>query len=316
MRIDGMTAPGIKVRLEQLRQARRIHGGALKFLIALLGVKLARVKIPSKRLRLSVYRGLFKKKYPPGLDEEEAERPLWMYPSLNALFTRGLKPECRPMPLGTPQFLSPCDGAVQDVGRVTGGKLLTVKGIEYTLESLLPGTDSRRFEGGHYVVIFLAPVDCHRVFSPQDGQFEEVVHVPGYRLLVHPPYQRAEYPVYTLNERMILRFTTAFGPCVVAMIAGWGVGNITLPLAPGFRPRARTAASHRFTPAAAVRRGDWVGTFELGSTVVLLAPPAADARCLVCPNEAIKYGQPLLTYGDSAVPCAARTDSHDWAAGL
>ena len=285
-----------KIRLEQFRQAKRISGGLWGLSLAFLGIHLSRLPIPSKRLRLWVYRGLFGKKYPPGLDENEADKPLWAYPSLNALFTRGVKPEYRPIPAGTPQFLSPCDGTIQDLGRVENGRILTVKGIEYTLSSLLPRTDPRPFEGGHFAVIFLSPRDCHRVFSPQDGHLEEATHVPGYRLLVHPPYQRAEYPVYTLNERMILRFTTELGPCLVVMVAGWGVGNITLPLAPEFRPRARTLATRTLSPAVPVKRGQWVATFELGSTVVLITPPTANVTNLVSPNEEVKYGQPVLTY--------------------
>ncbi len=134
-----------------------------------------------------MYRSVFSKKYPPGLNEDEAEKPLWAYPSLNAVFTRGLKPAYRPIAAGTPQFLCPCDGTVQEVGRIEQGKILTLKGIEYSLDSLLPRTDTRPFEGGRFVIVFLSPRDCHRVFSPQDGLLEKVVHVPGYRLLVHPP---------------------------------------------------------------------------------------------------------------------------------
>src|SRR5262249_22316954 len=184
----------------------------------------------------------------PGLNENEAEKPLWAYPSLNALFTRGIKPEFRPIPAATPQFLCPCDGTVQEVGRVEQGKILTLKGIEYTLASLLPNVDTRPFADGHFAILFLSPIDCHRVFSPQDGHLEEVLHVPGYRLLVHPPFQRAEYPVYTLNERMIFRFSTSLGPCLLVMVAGWGVGNITIPLAPDFRPRSRPAPTKRSPP--------------------------------------------------------------------
>ena len=106
------------IQREERRQARRIHGGLLSLWLAQLGLKLARLPLPSRRLRLWLFRTVFGKKYPPGLNEDEAERPLWAYPSLNAVFTRGLKPESRPIPAGTPQFLSPCDGAVQEVGRV------------------------------------------------------------------------------------------------------------------------------------------------------------------------------------------------------
>jgi phosphatidylserine decarboxylase len=293
---ETMTKDCRAIRSEQFRQAKSLSGGLVRLSLAALGVRLARIPIPSKRLRLWIYRGFFGKRFPPGLDETEAEKPLWAYPSLNEVFTRGVKPECRPIPAGTPQFLYPCDGTVQDAGPVEGGKILTLKGIEYTLASLLPRTDPRPFEGGRFVVVFLSPIHCHRVFSPQDGYLEEAIHVPGYRLPVHPPYQRAEYPVYTLNERMILRFSTPLGPCLVVMVAGWGVGNITLPLAPGFCPRSRGVTSHSWSPAAPVRRGEWVATFELGSTVVLLTPPAAHVTSLVSPNEEVKYGQPALTY--------------------
>ena len=221
---------------------------------------------------------------------------MWAYPSLNALFTRGIKPEYRPIPKGTPQFLSPCDGTIQDIGEIKGGRILTLKGISYTLGSLLPHTDPTQLEGGHFAVIFLSPIHCHRVFCPQDGYLEEATHVPGYRLLVHPPFQRAEFPVYTLNERMILRFSTTSGPCHVVMVAGWGVGNIRLPLAPEFKPKSKKAASRSFSPAARVQRGDWVGTFELGSTVVLLTPPGKNVTPLLSPNDEVKYGQPVFTY--------------------
>jgi phosphatidylserine decarboxylase len=115
--------------------------------IALLGVKLARLPIPTRRLRLWLFR-IYANKFPPGLDENEAEWPLWMYPSRNALFTRGIKPELRPIATGSPQFVSPCDGAIQEFGPVVNGKILTLKGIEYSLASLLPGIDPRQFEGG------------------------------------------------------------------------------------------------------------------------------------------------------------------------
>jgi phosphatidylserine decarboxylase len=285
-----------QIRMESIRQARRIHGGLLQHCVAVLGVKLARLPVPTERLRLRLFRNVYGKKYPPGLDETEAERPLETYRSLNALFTRGIKPEFRPIPFGTPQFLSPCDGTIQDVGHVRNGKILTLKGIEYTIDSLLPHIDPSSLEGGRFLVTFLSPIDCHRVFSPQDGHLEEIIHVPGYRLLVHPPYQRAEYPVYTLNERMILRFSTAFGPCLVVMVAGWGVGNITLPLAPEFRPRSKQIEHRAWSPRVGVSRGDWVATFELGSTVVLFAPPATNVDSLVSPNQEVKYGQPVLTY--------------------
>lgn len=289
-------ASTLTIKAEQFRQASRIHGGPVGLSLAALGVKLARLPIPSKRLRVSLYRRMFGRKYPPGIDEREAAEPLWAYPSLNALFTRGIKPQFRPVPAGTPQFVSPCDGTVQEIGRLDGDRLVTLKGIEYTLASLLGEPDAGSFAGAPFAIIFLSPIDCHRVFSPQEGRLEEVVHIPGYRLLVHPPFQRPEFPVYALNERVILRFTTPLGPCLLVMVAGWGVGNITLPGAPDFRPRPRESARQVFAPPIGVGRGDWVATFELGSTVVLIAPPVAGVRAVVSSSDKVKYGQPVFDY--------------------
>jgi phosphatidylserine decarboxylase len=94
---------------------------------------------------------------------------------------------------------------------------------------------------------------------------------------------------------VILRLATPLGPCLVVMVAGWGVGNITLPLASNFRP-GRHAARQTLDPAPAVRRGDWIATFELGSTVVLLTPPGAGVTTLVSSNDKVKYGQPVFHY--------------------
>jgi phosphatidylserine decarboxylase len=293
-----MNPPAKTIRREQFRQAKQVHGGLLKFLIAVAGVKLARLWIPTQTLRRSVFRTVFGKKYPPGIDEAEAEKPLGMYPSLNALFTRGIKPEYRPIAGGAPQFLSPCDGTIQDVGRLRDDKLLTLKGIEYTLGSLLPLVDTTPFANGHYAIVFLSPIDCHRVFSPQDGRLEQAIHVPGYRLPVHPPCQRVEYPVYALNERMILQLSTPLGPCLVVMVAGWGVGNITLPAAPDFKPRRNAVSCEKWANPVNVKRGDWIATFELGSTAVLITPPGVDTSSLITPNQKVKYGQPLFACGD------------------
>jgi phosphatidylserine decarboxylase len=288
-----MRRSGWATKLEEIRQASRIHGGLFSMFTAALGIRLARLPIP-RGLRLKLYRSVFGKKYPPGLDESEAEKPLDEYPSLNAVFTRGIKPHARPIAAG-PYFVAPCDGTVQEIGRVDRGRFFTLKGIEYTLASLLPGVDVGPFEHGHFAIIFLSPLDCHRVFSPQEALLEEAIHVPGFRLLVHPPFQRAEYPTYTLNERVIFRLGTTVGPCVLVMIAGWGVGHVTLPAAPAFGRRPHGVSRHAFTPPLSLKRGDWLGTFELGSTVVLLTP-LSEADALVGSNDKVKYGEPVFRY--------------------
>jgi phosphatidylserine decarboxylase len=298
----GGTVRRLSVRLEQIRQARRIHGGVLRLCLAASAVQLSRIPIPSRRLRLRLFRDLYARMYPPGLKEEEADRPLEMYRSFNALFTRGVKPEYRPIPADTPEILSPCDGTVQDVGRVDGGRILTVKGIEYSLASLLADADVEPYDGGRFAIIFLSPIDCHRVFSPLDGRLEGVVHVPGSRLLVHPPFQRSEFPVYTLNERAIFRLSAGADSCAVVMVAGWGVGNITTPLAQGARSGSRRVRSGAWDTPQAIGRGQWIATFELGSTVVLITSSSLAATPLISLNERVRYGQPVFRLDSPARP--------------
>src|SRR5262249_12941683 len=162
------------------------------------------------------------------------------------------------------------------------------------VESLLAGLDAKAFRDGYHGIFFLSPSDCHRVFSPQDGHIEEVIHIPGYRLLVHPPYQTKQYPVFTLNERIILRMQTLLGPCALIVVAGWGVGNITLPWDRRFRPRARGFSRKSYTPPFRVRRGEWLATFELGSTALLLTGPASNAVTNVTVGNKVKYGQAVF----------------------
>jgi phosphatidylserine decarboxylase len=284
----------IKTRIEQFKQALSIHGGVLGFCLAALAVKASRVPIPTKKLRLSLYRRIYGKKY-AALDEAELERPLWAYRSFNALFTRGVRPELRPISPSGDCFLCPCDGRVQDVGVIEDDKIITVKGIEYTLRSLLGRANAGAFNAGRFAILFLSPADCHRIFSPQDATVEEIVHVPGSRLLVHPPYQRKEFPVFSLNERVIVRMRTPLGACALVLVAGWGVGNVTLAVDRGFTLKRRRLSRKEYYPPLSVRRGDWLATFELGSTAILITEPSD--RCVSCVerDEGVKYGQPLFS---------------------
>jgi phosphatidylserine decarboxylase len=291
-----MHARSLQVKMEEIRQALRIHGGISSLCAAALAIRLSGVEIPSRRLRLLLYKTIFGKKYPP-LDESELDRPLWAYRSLGALFARGVRPELRPISEAANQFLCPCDSQIQDVGRIELDRLITVKGVTYTLDSLLPRLDSRRFHGGHFGIFFLSPRDCHRVVSPQKARIEEVLHVPGSRLLVHPPFQRPEYPVFALNERVILRLATPLGACVLVLVAGWGVGNISLRFDPAFLPRPRSVTRKTYPEPVVVRRGEWIATFGLGSTVILITEPANFVTTHVARDEKVKYGQPVFTFG-------------------
>jgi phosphatidylserine decarboxylase len=241
---------------------------------------------------------LYGRKY-AALNEAELDRPLAEFRSLNELFTRGLRPDCRPILDSNTQLLCPCDSTIQDVGRLKENTLLTVKGFEYTLESLLPAMNVERFRSGAFAIFFLSPADCHRVFAPAAGGIREVRHVPGRRLLVHPPYQRREFPVFTLNERVIFDLTTTFGDCVLVLVAGWGVGHITHPFDLSLRSSRRNITCRQFTTPRRIERGEWIATFELGSTVILITEAHVGMVPELTRDERVVYGQPAFSVGNS-----------------
>ncbi|MFM7073651.1 MAG: archaetidylserine decarboxylase [Planctomycetota bacterium] len=286
------------VRREESRQARQIHGGAWGYFLASLGVRLSRVPIPSRSLRERVFRTVYGRKY-LALDETELDRPLSDFRSFNELFTRGVRAECRPIERLGDRLVCPCDGIVQDIGALRGDTLLTVKNIAYPIDALFPGMDNSALIGGQFAILFLSPADCHRVFAPDAGVIRAIAHIPGRRLLVHPPYQRPEFPVFTLNERLVIRVSTERGEYALAMVAGWGVGHITHP--PGTLTSWTHArlSHHKVTRAdnpsdGQVERGQWIATFELGSTVVLVAARSMNATPLVAAGQRVAYGQPIF----------------------
>ena len=311
----------VKARIEQIKQARRIHGGMVNMCAAAVGVKLSRVRIPSRKVRKKVFRSIYGNKY-SALEEAELEQPIEDFRSFNELFTRGVKAEHRPLDQSSDALLCPCDGVVQDLGTLRSDTLLTAKGIEYSLEELLPGFDTTAYDSGNFSIFFLSPADCHRVFSPQRAKLHEVVHVPGRRLLVHPPYQSKEFPVFSLNERIIMNLETARGPMLLVLVAGWGVGNITYPFAARCRvskrrlslrplrktkrikPNKRVRMSRRqitrahFEEPLEFERGQWIATFELGSTVIMLTPPSDNRVAFISQDQRVNYGE--AAYGYSA----------------
>jgi len=283
----------MKVRLEQFRQACRIHGGTLNMLGAAIGVRLSRTPIPVAALRRKVFTMIYGGKY-GALDETELEKPLEQFRSINELFTRGVRPELRPVPEETDQLLSPVDGTVQDIGRIEKDTVMTIKGIRYTLDSLCPETDTVPFNDGSFAILFLSPRDCHRVFTPAEGVLEQLVHVPGHRLLVHPPYQTPEFPVFALNERLIMQLDTPLGKCLLILVAGWGVGHITHPFRTGHRFSPRRVCVTKLENPRPMKRAEWIATFELGSTVIIIAERNRTSVPLVERDQAIQFGEPLF----------------------
>ena len=211
-----------------------------------------------------------------GVNLDEAELPLGEYPNLHSFFTRKLKVGARPVDMGSDVVVSPVDGVISEHGEIRDGQLTQVKGKTYPLVGLMGGeAEAAPFQGGTWLTIYLSPRHYHRIHSPVDGDIVRYDHIPGELWPVNEPSVRSVPELFCVNERL-----TTFvklrggGEVAVIKVGAVGVGHISLSYAdcrtnlPG-----QSRQIHVFDPPIPVVRGGELGSFELGSTVVLVFPP-------------------------------------------
>lgn len=208
------------------------------------------------------------------LEEAEHARPQ-DYESFNAFFTRALKAGRRPPDADAQALVSPCDGMISQWGTVREGRIVQAKGRDYTAAELLGGEDlAAPFGGGGFCTLYLAPNNYHRLHMPLDGVLREWVYLPGRLFSVNPATARAMPRLFARNERVAALFDTARGPLAMVLVGALFVGSIETVWAGQITPPHRRCGARRQRPAGrvALRRGDEMGRFNMGSTVILLTP--------------------------------------------
>jgi phosphatidylserine decarboxylase len=229
-------------------------------------------RVPS-RLRAPAYRAFARA---VGADLTEAELELVAYPTFGDFFARRLRRGARRVDPAPEAIIAPCDGILAARGVATDGALVQAKGKNYRLDELLVDAGwATRLRGGAYATVYLSPRDYHRVHSPLDGRVVGYDYVPGALWPVNPHVAARRDRLLSRNERVVIRLATALGTLAVVMVGATGVGNIRLAHAPD-SVTWRHAGEHRKVELdVAVARGDELGAFRLGSTVVMVFPPAS-----------------------------------------
>jgi len=208
---------------------------------------------------------LFARAY--GVNMLEAERPdLGDYASFNDFFTRTLKPGARPYPGDADLLLCPADGAVSQRGFIEEGTLLQAKGKRYSFADLADVLATPEFEGGQFLTVYLAPKDYHRIHLPIAGELTRSVAIPGALYSVNAATEAEVEGLFSRNERLVMAFDTAVGKMLVILVGAMIVASIETAF-PGPRSpyRRKQVGSH----ASGFARGDEIGRFLLGSTVIL-----------------------------------------------
>ena len=237
-----------------------------------------------------------------GANLEEADRPLEDYSSFLDFFTRRLKPGSRPQAPAVPGGInSPVDGALIAAGRVTEGTLLQAKGLPYRLDELLDGDPlAAELSGAHYLTLYLAPKDYHRIHVPLTGACVSVGRVEGELWPVNDASTNFTPRLYVRNRRAYW-VAGGSGPdegLVVAavLVAATHVGGVVIDPR-WLSGRTLPARGRLDVPALPCAPGDDLGTFELGSTVVLLVGgPKADAWKSARGLGPVKVGEQLGSF--------------------
>ena len=210
-----------------------------------------------------------------GVNMDEAQNPdLASYRSFNDFFTRALREGARP--LAASDFICPVDGAISQFGGIEHDQIIQAKGHRYSTAALVGGDGAlaAQFEHGSFATLYLSPRDYHRVHMPCDGKLTRMIHVPGALFSVNPTTARGVPGLFARNERVVCVFESAHGPFVLALVGATIVGSMaTVWHGVVNPPRSRRVREWRYDDREIVlKKGEEMGRFLLGSTVVMLFP--------------------------------------------
>lgn len=199
------------------------------------------------------------------------------YPSFNAFFTRALKPGLRPVDLHPSVLVSPVDGAISQLGKVTDDRVFQAKGQSFSLTELLGGNNeiTGEFAEGEFATIYLAPKDYHRIHMPLAGRLREMTYIPG-KLFSVNPITAAQVPdLFARNERVSCIFDTDSGPMALVLVGAMIVGSVETTWSGVVTPGNKGIQTFRYDSSEApirFEKGDEMGRFRLGSTVIVVMP--------------------------------------------
>ncbi len=259
-----------------------------KHLMSRMAGWLAERPVP-RSLRPAVYRG-YSRIF--GAKPEEAELPLTEYASINAFFTRALRPGLRPV--ATQAIVSPADAAVGAWGPVADDTLIQAKGRDYSLLALL-GDEAlaQRMDGGTFATFYLAPRDYHRLHVPVDGMITAATYIPGELWPVNTFAVTHVADLFAVNERIVLTIEQPGGGLVIVVLVGATMVGMTRLVFDDLHTNARRREVQRRTydPPVPVRAGGPLGHFEFGSTVIVVCSRDGGALDPLAVGQSVRMGQ-------------------------
>jgi phosphatidylserine decarboxylase len=217
------------------------------------------------------------------------------FESLHDCFTRELKPGARVVDMAPGVLVSPCDAIVGACGSVEAGTVLQAKGSPYRLEELL-GTAAlaASLEGGSYVTLRLTSSMYHRFHAPYDGRIEHVSYISGDTWNVNPIALARVQRLFCRNERAVIRMRLSDGtPLVLVPVAAVLVASIRLHWLDVLL-HVRWPGPNEMPSNHPVTKGQELGWFEHGSTIIVFAPPGVPLVPGINSGQRLRMGQALM----------------------
>lgn len=239
----------------------------------------------------------FVKRYQVDMSLALEENPT-AYPNFNAFFTRALKPTARPLDPAADSIVCPADGVISQLGQIVDGRVLQAKGQDFSVLELLGGQTERaeQYRYGQFMTIYLSPRDYHRVHMPLAGKLEQMTHIPGQLFSVNKVTAEHVPRLFARNERVACHFQTENGPLASVMVGAMIVASIETAWAGLVAPARRQIRHTDYLkhPTVELAKGDEMGRFLLGSTVILLLPQGASTWSPeLIPGSQVQMGQKI-----------------------
>jgi len=226
-------------------------------------------------------------------EEENIEK----YNTFCDFFTRKLKKGVHVVDKNNKSVVSSCDGRILQFGKIEDKSILQVKGIRTSIQSLLCNDKelSSIYSKGSFLTIYLSPKDYHRVHSPANGKLMKTLHVPGRLFSVADHAVECIKDLYAKNERLVchfkndsINFSVIFvGAINVSSIETQWKGEVSPPM-----PKKLISTKYG-NKNIVINKGDQVGMFKSGSTVVLLFTENVKLSDKIKVNQAIRVGQKI-----------------------
>jgi phosphatidylserine decarboxylase len=231
-------------------------------------------------------------------DLDLSEAKTTHFKSLHDCFTRELKDGARPIDMSAAHLISPCDGLVGACGPILRGTVLQAKGFPYSLSELTSDAElAKAYEGGHYATLRLTSSMYHRFHAPADCRVEQVNYISGDTWNVNPIALKRVARLFCKNERAVIRCRIGSGALLTLVpVAAILVASIRLRFLDVLL-HLRYRGPNVIPCDAPLRRGEEMGWFEHGSTIIVLAPPGVGLAEGIIEGARVRMGQPLLRIG-------------------